>query len=89
MTLKKPFHVISDGRVKATIWHEIQNGKTKFNVAFTRLFTDSDRWWDGACFQPDDMPAISRLADDVDLWISLQARRLSPVNGGDEGEGTS
>ena len=85
MTLRKPYHVISDGRVKATIWHEDRDGGTQFNVAFTRLFNDSERWWDGACFQPDDMPALGRLADDVHLWIVEQTAKYGQFDGGSEG----
>jgi hypothetical protein len=89
MTLKKPFHVLSDGRVKATIWHEILDGRTRFNVAFTRLFNDNERWWDAACFQRDDMPALGRLANDVQLWIAEHLRKLGLPDGAAEGEGTS
>ena len=89
MTLKKPFHVLSDGRVKATIWHEILDGRTRFNVAFTRLFNDNERWWDGACFQRDDMPALGRLADDVQYWIAEFSEKLGHGDGGIEGEGAS
>lgn len=81
MTLRKPFHVISDGRVKATIWHETSNGTTRFNVAFTRLFNDQERWWDAACFQHDDMAALGRLADDVDAWIWQQSHKLRQGEG--------
>lgn len=88
MTLKKLFHVISAGRVKATIWHETKDGTTLFNVAFTKLFTDQERWWDGSYFQVTDLPAIGRLADDVRLWIAKQSRRLGSVDGFD-GDGSS
>lgn len=89
MTLKKPFHVLSDGRVKATIWHETQDGRTRFNVAFTKLFNDHERWWDAACFQRDDMPALGRLAGDVQLWIAEFSKNHGRGEGGIEGEGAS
>ena len=85
MRLKKPYHEIKDGRVKATIWHEDRDGGTQFNVAFTRLFLDNERWWDSACFHPDDMPALGRLADDVHLWIAEQSAKYGQVDGGSEG----
>ena len=89
MILKKPFHTIRDGRVKATIWHETLDGKTRFNIAFTRLFNDNDRWWDSACFHRDDMPALGRLADDVNLWIAEQSQKAGLNESGSEGEGAS
>ena len=89
MTFKKPFHVLSDGRVKATIWHEILDGRTRFNVAFTRLFNDNERWWDAACFQRDDMPALGRLAEDVHFWIAEYSQKHCDTDGGADGEGTS
>jgi hypothetical protein len=79
--IDKAFHVIRDGRVKATIWHEVRDGVRRFHVAFTKLVTDDNRWWDSGCFQRDDMPSLSRLADDVHLWISQQAKRLAPADG--------
>ena len=70
--MKRPFLELNDGMVKATIWHEIIDGEKHFNIAFTRLFKESDRWWDGACFQRQDMAALCRLATDAELWISQQ-----------------
>jgi hypothetical protein len=81
MTLRKPYHVISDGLVKATIWHETSNGATRFNFAFTRLFNDQERWWGAACFQHDDMAALGRLADDVDAWNWQQSHKLRQGEG--------
>jgi hypothetical protein len=87
--MKRPFLELKDGMVKATIWHEIRDGVTHFNIAFTRLFRDSDRWWDGAYFQRQDMSAICRLATDADLWIAEQ-RQGESMDDDDSGiEGTS
>ncbi len=76
MTRQKPFHELTDGKVKVTIWHETVNGVVRFNINFTRLFNEADRWWDSTCFQEDDMPAVGRLARDVSLWILENACRL-------------
>jgi hypothetical protein len=80
MTIDKAFHVIRNGRVKATIWHEVRDGVTRFRVAFTKLINDDHRWWDSGCFHRDDMPALSRLAEDVHLWITQQLRH-GPAEG--------
>lgn len=76
MTRQKAYHEMTDGRVKVTIWHETVNGAIRFNVAFTRLFNEAERWWDSTCFQEDDMPALGRLSNDVSLWICENAYRL-------------
>jgi hypothetical protein len=86
--MKRSFLEMKDGMVKATIWHEIRDGQKHFNIAFSRLFKDSDRWWDGAYFTRQDMPALCRLANDADLWISQQRQRENLADDG-ESEGAS
>jgi hypothetical protein len=83
----RPYLELKDGMVKATIWHETGDGEKRFNIAFTRLFKDSDRWWDGAYFQREDMSALCRLANDADLWIRQQRERenFTDDDGGMEG----
>ena len=87
--MKRPFMELKDGMVKATIWHEIRDGEKHFNIAFTRLFKDSDRWWDGAYFQKQDIPALCRLANDADLWISQQRQGENLADEDSEIEGAS
>ena len=70
MANHKAFHVIDHGRVKATVWHEKRRGVVRFNVAFTRVPKNDERWWDTTNFQQDDMLAIARLAEDVHAWIT-------------------
>lgn len=67
------FHEIKKGRVKATIWHETESGITRYNVAFTRTVDDPERWWEASSFQRSDMPAVAKLAEDVNAWICLQS----------------
>ena len=86
---RRPYHEISRGRVKATIWHEVLHGIPRFNVAFTRMFNDAERWWDAACFQRDDMPVLGQLADDVHEWIWQQSARLMRREGEGGTDGTS
>jgi hypothetical protein len=76
MTRQKPYHEVTDGRVKATIWHETVNGTVRFNITFTRLFNEAERWWDSTCFREDDMPAVGRIARDVSIWVLENAYRL-------------
>lgn len=89
MTRQRPFHELTDGRVKATICHETVNGAVRFNIHFTRLFNEADRWWDSTCFQEDDMPALGRLAKDVSLWILENAWRLEAEVEAKKGEGAA
>lgn len=88
MTRRRPYHEISRGRVKATIWYEVLNGVPRFNVVFTRLFDDAERWWDAARFQGDDMLVLGQLAEEVHEWIWQQSYKVSWDDGGGS-EGTS
>ncbi|MBX6311786.1 MAG: hypothetical protein IRY99_02530 [Isosphaeraceae bacterium] len=87
--MKRPYLELKDGMVKATIWHEIRDGQKHFNIAFSRLFKDNDRWWDGAYFQRQDIPALCRLANDADLWIRQQRQLESVAEDENETEGAS
>lgn len=89
MRTTRAFHQIKHGRVKATIWHEVRDGVTRFHVAFTRLFNNHERWWDSTCFHRDDMPAVRRLAEDAHAWISLQSQDQSQADGEGGIDGTS
>jgi len=90
MKTTKAFHIIDAGRVKATIWHENDSEKkTQFNIAFTKLCRDDERWWDSTCFRIDDMPALATLAKDVHTWITLQSQSQSQIDGDESAEGTS
>jgi len=86
MRRDRAFHEITKGRVKATIWYQTVGGKTKVNIAFTRVFNEADRWWDGACFEQTDMPLLGTLAFDVHEWLYQHAFREDQGSGG---EGTS
>jgi hypothetical protein len=85
----KAFHVIDQGRVKATIWHEKRNGVTRFNVAFTRVPRSEERWWDTTSFKRDDMLPLARLAEDVHTWICQQLNAQNQVDDEETLEGTS
>lgn len=81
----KAFHVIDNGSVKATIWHETSpSGEIRFNIAFTRRCHQEDRWWDSTSFQYGDMPGIARLAEYVHAWISEHSHGQSHAGGLDE-----
>jgi len=89
MRTTQAFHVIDAGHVKASIiWHETSSG-VRFNVVFTRLCRTDDRWWDTSCFEHSDMPALARLAEEANAWISYQAERLGAVDGDEDSHGPS
>jgi hypothetical protein len=84
MRRNKAFHEVRQGRVKATIWYETVDGKAKVNIAFTRVFNNDEKWWDGACFEKEDMPILGTLAFDVHEWLYQQSREQN--EGGGDGE---
>lgn len=83
MTSNKPLLEITHGRVTAVIWPETHDGRTRFNVTFTRRYQRDDCVWDAACFQHDDLASLTKLAGDAREWISEQRQELR-----NRGEGT-
>jgi len=89
MRSPKALHVQSAGRVRVKIWHDVHHGATRFNVAFTKLPADDERWWDSTCFERDDMPALARLAEHANLWIDEQLHGESHPSDDKTADGSS
>jgi hypothetical protein len=74
MSKQKPTHEARLGRVRAAVWeNKSENGTRWYNVTFSRLYKDeSGKWSDAAGFGRDDLPLLSKLADEVHTWIYTQ-----------------
>ncbi|MHB0958773.1 MAG: hypothetical protein ACYC0X_15490 [Pirellulaceae bacterium] len=82
---KRPVHEIRMGRVRAAIWeNDTQNG-TRHNVTFTRLYREGDQWKDSSSFGRDDLPLVTKVADQVHSWIYQQGQNSSRPEGQDDG----
>ncbi len=68
----RPVHEVRLGRIKAAIWeNETQNG-ARHNVTFSRIYRDGEQWKDSTSFGRDDLPLISKVADQAHTWIFEQ-----------------
>ena len=82
---KRPIHEVRMGRVRAAIWeNDTQNG-TRYNVTFSRLYREDDKWKDSSSFGRDDLPLLGKVADQVHSWIYQQSQSQSGPEGQDEG----
>ena len=73
MSKQKPAHEIRLGRVKATIWANETDNRTRHNVTVSRIYKDGDDWKQTASFGRDDLPLVAKVADMAHLWIYEQA----------------
>ena len=52
------------GRVKATVWpHETKEGRTRYNVTFSRLYKDGEEWKRTQSFGRNDLLVLAKVAD--------------------------
>ena len=64
MANPKPVAEVRIGRVKATVWpNETKEGRTKYNVTFSRLYRDSEEWKRTQSFSRNDLLLLAIVAD--------------------------
>ena len=51
------------GRVKAAIWPNGTDGRTRHNVTFSRLYKDGDQWKSTQSFSRNDLLVLAKVAD--------------------------
>ena len=66
---RKPIHEIRMGRIKAAIWQNETDGVTRYNVTFGRLYKDGESWNQTESFGRDDLPVLSKVADQAHTFI--------------------
>ncbi len=71
---QKPIHEVRLGFIKAAVWkNETENG-TRFNVSFSRIYKDGDKWSHTESFGRDDLLLVGKVADQAHSWIFAQAQ---------------
>ena len=65
MANPKPISEVRIGRVKATIWPNGTDGRTRHNVTFSRLYKDGDQWKSTQSFSCNDLLVLAKVADQV------------------------
>ena len=65
MANPKPISEVRIGRVKATIWPNGTEGRTRYNVTFSRLYKDNDQWKSTQSFGRNDLLLLAKVANQV------------------------
>ena len=63
MANPKPVAEVRIGRVKAAIWPNETEGRTRYNVTFSRLYRDGDQWKSTQSFSRNDLLLLAKVAD--------------------------
>ena len=63
MTNQKPVAEVRTGRVKAAIWRNETEGRTRHNVTFSRLYKDGEQWKTTQSFGSNDLFGAAKVAD--------------------------
>ena len=63
MTTQKPVAEVRTGRVKAAIWRNETEGRTRHNVTFSRLYKDGEQWKTTQSFGSNDLLVLAKVAD--------------------------
>ncbi len=69
---KQPVHEVRFGLIKAAVWRNQTKVGERFNVTFTRLYRNGDRWSESSHYGRDDLPLIAKAADLAHTWIFEQ-----------------
>ena len=60
---KKPVAEVRIAGVKAAIWENEVEGRTRHNVTFSRLYKDGDKWQNTQSFGRNDLLTLAKVAD--------------------------
>ena len=63
MANPKPISEVRIGRVKAAIWPNETEGRTRHNVTFSRLYRDGEKWKRTQSFGRNDLLVLAKVAD--------------------------
>ena len=59
----KPVDEVKLGSIVASIWKNQSNGRTFYNVTFSRIYKDDDGWKRTESFGRDDLLVLAKVAD--------------------------
>lgn len=66
----KPAHEIKIGGVKATIWPNDSQGKTRHTVTASRSFKANGEWHQTSSFHKSDLPKLIEALSQAEQWIA-------------------
>ena len=74
---KLPVKTLRLGRIKAAVWENEADQKKFYNVTFARTYMDEARnFHDTDSFGRDDLPLVTKLADQAHTFIFEQLAKL-------------
>ena len=63
MANPKPISEVRIGRIKAAIWPNGTDGRTRYSVTFSRLYKGGDQWKRTQSFGRNDLLLLAKVAD--------------------------
>ena len=78
MANPKPISEVRIGRVKAAIWLNETEGRTRHNVTFSRLYKDGDQWKSTQSFGRNDLLLLAKVVDQAHSRIFELQREEEP-----------
>ena len=63
MANQKPVDEVRIGRIKGTIWKNGTEDAPRYNVTFSRLYKDGDKWQNTQSFGRNDLLTLAKVAD--------------------------
>ena len=78
MANPKPISEVRIGRVKAAIWPNGTDGRTRHNVTFSRLYKDGDAWKRTQSFGRNDLLLLAKVADQAHSRIFELQQEAEP-----------
>ena len=69
MANPKPISEVRIGRVKAAIWPNGTDGRTRHNVTFSRLYRDGEEWKQTQSFGRNDLLVLAKVVDQAHTRI--------------------
>ena len=88
--MQKPIHEVRLGSIKAAVWRNETEAGVRYNVTFSRLYRDGDRWQSTETFGRDDLLLLAKVANEAHSWIFAQNQehdngpRSAPSQKGEE-----
>lgn len=78
MAQDRPVHEIRLGKVKAAIWRNETDAGPRHSVTVSRIYKTETGWESSFSFGRDELPLVSKVADQAHLWIYQQSERSEP-----------
>lgn len=75
MAQDRPVHEIRLGKVKAAIWRNETDSGPRHSVTVSRIYKTETGWESSFSFGRDELPLVSKVADQAHLWIYQQSER--------------